>query len=297
VSAESNQNVGGYGEWRDGPDEKAWLQRALEALREGLASAGEARRASQASLAIVTGSGLGAIAEAGIERAVIPYAAIPGLAGGAVAGHEGCWRLIEIAGSLVHVLCGRRHLYEGIEPAQAGLAMRLLERLGVKRVLLTNAAGGLAPRLRVGDLMLIADHLNLMLRNPARGASGPATTPRGHVYDTAMNEALRVAAREAGLALEEGIYAAVLGPNFETRAEVAMLQRLGAAAVGMSTVPEALTARALGMRVAAISLITNTHVASAKPSSHEEVLEAGRRAVPRLVDLIRCAMPLLVDAH
>jgi purine-nucleoside phosphorylase len=201
--------------------------------------------------------------------------------------------VVEIGGAAVHVLAGRRHLYEGIDPAQAGLAMRLLARLGVRRVMLTNAAGGLAERLAVGDLMLIVDHFNMTMRDPLRGTASAGSARGGDVYDRAMGDALRRAALEGAIALQEGIYAGLLGPNYETHAEVALLRRLGADAVGMSTVAESLMARSLGMRVAAISLITNTHAAAAAPPSHEEVLEAGRRASGRLIRLICDALPSL----
>lgn len=242
------------------------------------------------SLALVTGSGLGALSELGREIGAVEFGEIPGLGAGTVAGHAGRWVLLERAGRFVYCLCGRRHLYEGIEPAQAGHAMAILARLGVGRVVLTNAAGGLSPRLAVGDLMLIRDHLNLMFCNPLRGVRPSPGHPLSHVppppYDPAVQEALRGAALAAGLPLKEGIYAGLCGPNYETRAEVAMLRRLGADAVGMSTVPEALTAARAGLGVVAVSFITNSHVAAEAPPTHAEVLATARLAGQRLLTLL-----------
>jgi purine-nucleoside phosphorylase len=245
--------------------------------------------AASASPAIVTGSGLGLLATLGRELASIDYAAIPGLGAGTVAGHAGRWALLETAAGPVHCLMGRRHLYEGVEPAAAALAMRVLARLGAKWVLLTNAAGGLTRRLIPGDLMLIDDHLNLMLRNPLIGPHdrrlGPRFPDMSAPYDAALRERLRRAALERGIELKEGVYVALTGPNYETPAEARALRRLGADAVGMSTVPEALAARQAGLAVAAVSLITNSHVMQ-EETTHEEVLERGREAAGKLRSLI-----------
>lgn len=270
------------------------IDAATDAVRHLLPSPG----LPPSELAIVSGSGLGALATLGRELAAADYAEIPGLGGSGVAGHASRWILAEAGGRTFYCLLGRRHIYEGIEPLAAGLAMRVLARLGVRRVILTNAAGGLGPGLRTGDLMLIRDHLNLMLRNPLAGAARPAGNPQDNpehyvnpyaagLYDPALCELLAHGALAAGIDLKEGVYAAVCGPSYETRAEVEMLRRMGGHAVGMSTVPEALAAADAGMRVAAISLITNSHWHRGGPACHEEVLEAAARSGRRLRDLLR----------
>ena len=250
------------------------IEQTAQWLRERLGALGTPGRA------IVTGSGLGALAAAGRELWSAAYGEIPGLpAGPAVEGHGGRWRLIELTGKRLHLLEGRRHLYEGFDLDEVIRPVRLLAALGVRELLLTNAAGGLAWRLEPGDLMLAGDHINAM----GARAEWHAGTP---IYDPTMNENLRKAALGAGIDLKEGVYAGLKGPNYETPAEVAALRRMGADAVGMSTVPEALAARGEGMRVAAISVITNVHRPGAPPPSHGEVLRAGAQAAGRLSRLI-----------
>ena len=283
---------------RGNPDENA-VDQAAEVIGGRLGASDAVR------LAVVSGSGLGILSRMGCEAGVVPFREIPGLGEGSVAGHDGLWSLLEVGGRAIYCLAGRRHLYEGIMPPVAGYAMRLLARLGVERVILTNAAGGLSPRLGIGDLMLIRDHLNGMLCNPLVGCpeepvshpkSATPTHPRaavsGEVYDPSMSDQLCAAALAERIELQEGIYAALRGPCYETPAEVTMLRRAGADAVGMSTVPEALVARALGLRVAAISLITNSHVAAATPPTHDEVLEVARRSGERLKRLLARAIEL-----
>ncbi len=243
-------------------------------------------------LAVVAGSGLGGLAAIGRVRAELGFEAIPGLGAGAVDGHAGRWLLIEVGAERVFVLLGRRHLYEGIAPRAAVLAIRVLARLGVGRVVLTNAAGGLTRRLAPGDLMLATGHINLMFANPLLGPNDERLVPRfpdmSRPYSPALSRLIREAARERGTALKEGVYAAVSGPTYETRAEAAMLARLGADAAGMSTVPEVLAARHAGLEAAAVSLITNSHAGPRHgPTTHEEVLKAARRSGDRLAGLIR----------
>lgn len=180
--------------------------------------------------------------------------------------------------------------------------MRVLARLGVRRVILTNAAGGLGSGLRTGDLMLIRDHLNLMLRGPLSGGNDGEDGDCGNgagvraedfppgFYDAELCRILARGALETGVELKEGVYAAVSGPCYETRAEVEMLRRMGADAVGMSTVPETLAAVEAGLRVAAISLITNSHWHHGGPASHEEVLEAAACSGQKLRDLLQWAI-------
>jgi purine-nucleoside phosphorylase len=242
-------------------------------------------------IAIILGSGLGQLADR-IERATnIPYADIPGFPSSTVVGHAG--RLI--AGSIeacdVVALSGRFHLYEGHSAATAGLPVRVAHALGARVLFVSNAAGGIRATLRPGDLMLIDDHINLMWRNPLIGpvVDGDERFPdMSAPYDRELLSILREVALDAGLPVAEGVYAAVLGPSYETPAEVRMLRWMGADAVGMSTIPEVLTARALGMRVAGVSCITN-HAAgmTGQPLSHHEVLEIGERVKETFERLVR----------
>lgn len=244
---------------------------------------------ARAPLAVVAGSGLGGLTDLGRVAASIDYSAIPALGSANVAGHAGRWTLLETPSGPVHCLLGRRHLYEGIEPRVAGLLMRVAARIGIRDVLLTNAAGGLAGRLVPGDLMLIDDHINLAMRNPLLGAHdarlGPRFVDLSEPYDRAMQAALLEIALRSGIALKRGTYLALSGPSYETPAEVRAFRRLGADAVGMSTVPETLAARQAGLRVAAISMITNSHVEQG-PTTHEEVLSRGREGASRLLRLV-----------
>jgi purine-nucleoside phosphorylase len=225
---------------------------------------------------VVLGSGLGAWAE-GLASAVrVPYARIPGMVASTVPGHAGnlC---VGLAGDVpVACLQGRVHLYEGHDPARVVFGVRLLARLGCRAVLLTNAAGGLEAGWAPGDLMLVTDHLNLMGRNPLSGPNDDALGPRfpdmTEAYDPELRALARAAAAACGFALREGVYAGLLGPTYETPAEIRMLRTLGANAVGMSTVPEVIALRHLGVRAAAISCITNMAAGmSATKLDHREV--------------------------
>lgn len=242
-------------------------------------------------IAIILGSGLGQLAER-IERATnIPYADIPGFPVSTVAGHAG--RLV--AGSIesceVIALSGRFHLYEGHTAAVAGLPVRIAHALGATVLFVSNAAGGIRETLRPGDLMILEDHLNLMWRNPLIGpvVDGDERFPdMSAPYDSELRAILRDVALDAGIPITEGVYAALLGPCYETPAEVRMLRWMGADAVGMSTVPEVLTARAIGMRVAGVSCITNQAAGMTnQPLSHHEVLEVGVRVQDAFERLVR----------
>jgi purine-nucleoside phosphorylase len=242
-------------------------------------------------VAIILGSGLGQLADR-IERATnIPYADIPGFPPSTVVGHAG--RLV--AGSIeacdVIALSGRFHLYEGHSAATAGLPVRVAHALGARALFVSNAAGGIRSTLRPGDLMLIEDHINLMWRNALIGpvVDGDERFPDTSApYDREMLSILREVALDAGIPVTEGVYAGMLGPSYETPAEVRMLRWMGADAVGMSTIPEVLTARALGMRVAGVSCITN-HAAgmTSQPLSHHEVLEIADRVKEAFERLVR----------
>jgi purine-nucleoside phosphorylase len=231
-------------------------------------------------LGVVLGSGLGALAEELVGARSIPYADVPHLPTSTVAGHAGRLWLGDLGGVQVACLQGRVHAYEGHPLARVVFGVRLLAELGCSVVLLSNAAGGIADRLAAGSLMRIEDHMNLMGDSPLRGpaARGPRFPDMSQAYDVELAQLCERAAREGQVALERGVYAAVLGPSYETPAEIRMLRALGADAVGMSTVPEVIALRQMGVRVGAVSCITNLAAGrSAQPLSHAEVeATAGR---------------------
>ncbi len=236
---------------------------------------------------LTLGSGLGRLAEDVTDPLVIPAAEV-GLPSSTVPGHAG--RLIAgtLAGVPVLVQQGRVHLYEGATAAEAAAAVRAAAEVGADTFVVTNAAGGIALDFMPGDLMLITDHLNLTGTSPLLG--GPAFVDLKDAYDPA----LRAAALEAGGdQLVEGVYAGLVGPAFETPAEVAMLRTLGASAVGMSTVTEVIAARALGLRVAGFSLITNVHRPGGTPTAHDDVLTVAAATGPRLAAILRHLLPRL----
>ena len=241
-------------------------------------------------VAIVLGSGLGDVAEQVRNAVRVPYADIPGFPQPGAPGHKGELVAGTLQGVPVLVQSGRFHLYEGHPAAVAALPVRVFARLGVRTLVVTNAAGGIRRTFRPPTLMLMADHLNLMFRNPLEGAvaEGEQRFPdMSDPYDRALRALARDVARHEKIVLEEGVYAAVLGPSFETPAEIRMLERLGADAVGMSTVPEVIAARARGIRCLGCSSITNVAAGlSAAPLSHEEVLAAGRQVAGQLATLI-----------
>lgn len=212
-------------------------------------------------LGLVLGSGLGGLADAVQDATAIPYAELPGFPVGSVAGHAGRLVLGTLAGTPVVVLQGRAHLYEGIGASDLAVPVRTVRALGAETLVLTNAAGSLNPQAGPGSLMALTDHINLMGANPLTGANDEAIGPRfvglGDAYDLDLRAALRAAAGAEGVALSEGVYLAVAGPSFETPAEIRAFKLLGADAVGMSTVPEVIVARHCGLRVAAVSAITN----------------------------------------
>ncbi|MFS8637518.1 MAG: purine-nucleoside phosphorylase [Gemmatimonadota bacterium] len=240
---------------------------------------------------LVLGSGLGPLADELEDAVRIPYAEIPGFAPVTAEGHKGVF----VAGTLEGVEClalqGRYHLYEGHPPEAVTLPVRVGAALGARTLIVTNAAGGLDPTFRAGDLMIIQDHINLMWRNPLIGPAldGEARFPdMSEPYDGELRRIAEEVASERGIRVVRGVYAALAGPSYETPAEIRMLRRFGADAVGMSTVPEVLVARALGIRVLGISLITNLAAGlSAQPLSHEEVLQAGVAAAGRFASLVR----------
>jgi len=242
-------------------------------------------------VAIVLGSGLGGLADTVRDAIRLPYAEIPGFPAPGAPGHKGELVAGMLEGVPVLVQSGRFHLYEGHAPSVAGLPVRVFARLGVPTLIVTNAAGGIRHTFRPPTLMLIADHINLMWRNPLVGPveEGEERFPdMSDPYDRELQALAREVARQEQVSLEEGVYAALLGPSFETPAEIRMLQRLGADAVGMSTVPEVVVARARGIRCLGFSAITNVAAGlSPQNLSHEEVLDAGRQVAGALERLIK----------
>ena len=251
---------------------------------------------------IVLGSGLGAVAEAVSSPRFVPYATIPHFPQSTVEGHSG--RIVAglLGGVPVIVMQGRVHYYEGYTPQQVTFPMRVLGRLGLETVILTNAAGGINPNYQIGDLVLLADHINMLGFNPligpneARFGDGKATGLRffdmTQAYSVELRGKAQQAARAEGFTMHEGVYLATSGPSFETPAEIKAFRTLGADLVGMSTVPETIVARHMGIRVLGISCVTNLAAGiSATHLSHEEVFEAGGRVQHRLAGLFTRLVP------
>jgi xanthosine phosphorylase len=240
---------------------------------------------------IVLGSGLGSVADAVHDAAVAGYDELPGFPRPGVAGHTGRAVLGRLAGVPVAVLQGRAHLYEGGDPEALRTPVRALRAAGADTLILTNAAGSLRAELGPGSLMAIADHINLTGSNPLVGPNDDALGPRfpslRDAYDPGLRATLHATAEALGIPLAEGVYLAVSGPTFETAAEIRAFRTLGADAVGMSTVPETILARHAGLRVAAISTITNlAEGMSAEPLSHEQTLRDAERAAGSLARLL-----------
>jgi len=257
------------------PDTRiAAIEAATAAVRARLGSAAP-------RVAIVLGSGLGDLAAAVSKPTRIPYADIPGFPAPGVAGHKGELVAGTLEGVPVLVQSGRFHLYEGHPIETSALPVRVFARLGIRTLVVTNAAGGIRSTFRPGTLMLIADHVNFMFRNPLIGPAleGEERFPdMSDPYDRELRQLARDVARERRIALDEGVYVGLLGPSYETPAEIRMLQRFGVDAVGMSTVPEVIVARARGIKCLGFSTITNL-AAGISPTalSHQEVLEVGRQ--------------------
>ncbi len=251
----------------------------------------------QPKTAIVLGSGLSALADAVQQAASIDFRAIPHFPISTIPGHQGRLVLGELEGQPVAVMQGRTHYYEGYSIQQVTLPIRVLRLLGVDTLILTNAAGGLNPSFRSGDLMLIVDHINLLGMagtNPLRGPNDPELGPRfldmSTAYDRELRELAWQAAAAEGIPLHRGVYVGLAGPTFESPAEIRFLRLIGGDAVGMSTTSETVAARHGGMRVLGISGISNVaidQIDSPSQASHEEVLEAGALLVPRMTALVR----------
>jgi purine-nucleoside phosphorylase len=257
-----------------------------------------ARAAQEVRVALVLGSGLGAFADELEEAVSLPYEEIPGFARSTVEGHAGRLVVGKIEGVSVAAMQGRFHFYEGYTLEEVTFPIRTLGLLAVKSLVLTNAAGGLNNSFTQGSLVVISDHLNLMGANPLLGHNDPRFGPRfpdlTEVYDHEYQDVAVCEAREIGLELRRGIYAALTGPSYETPAEIRMLRLLGADAVGMSTVPEAIVARHMGLRVLGLSCITNMAAGVLdRPINHEEVIETGERVRQTFAELLRRVIPRL----
>lgn len=249
------------------------------------------------TIALILGSGLSPLADE-IESAVnIPYQEIPNFPHSGVQGHAGRLVIGQLAGQMVMVMQGRSHFYEGYSPQHITFPVRVMQVMGLKTLIVTNAAGGINRNFRAGDLMLITDHLNFVgmaghhpLRGPNLDEFGLRFPSMTHVYDAELIDLARRVAAEQKITLQEGVYACVAGPSFETPAEIRFLKIIGADAVGMSTAPEATVARHGGLRVLGISSITNISIqetTSKAETSHEEVLETGKIIVPKLMLLLK----------
>jgi purine-nucleoside phosphorylase len=250
----------------------------------------------QPETAIILGSGLNALANAVESSTLLHFSEIPHFPVSTVEGHQGRLILGNLEGCPVVVMQGRAHYYEGYSMEQIGLPIRVMRLLGAENLIVTNAAGGLNMTYRPGDIMIIRDHINLIgmaglspLRGPNLSEFGPRFPNMNDAYDPAMRKSAQKIALECAIPYHTGVYICLAGPNFESPADVRFLRVIGADAVGMSTVPEVITARHSGMRVLGLSGITNTLAGEegTPPPNHEEVLEAGATLVPRLETIVR----------
>jgi purine-nucleoside phosphorylase len=246
----------------------------------------------------VLGSGLGAFAGEISERIEAPYAEIPGWPPSTAVGHAGKLVFGRLEGVEIAVMAGRAHLYEGYTPAQVTFGVRTLGALGVKGFVFTNAAGGINLSYSQGALVLISDHINLQGVNPLVGPNDDSLGPRfpdmSDAYSKSWRAAAKAVAAELGISLPEGVYAAMLGPSYETPAEIRYLRAIGADLVGMSTVPEVIAANHMGLKCLAVSCVTNMAAGILDQKiSHEEVLETGQRVRGTLVRFLKALLPRL----
>jgi purine-nucleoside phosphorylase len=240
------------------------------------------------ALGLVLGSGFAGLASLVDHPLCVPFADLPGFATPTVPGHAGRILLGSIAGTPVAVLEGRAHYYEGHDPATVTLPVRVLAELGVRTLVLTNAAGGIREDLTPGDLVCLTDHLNLMGFNPLRGPGGAERfVDLSEVYSARLRHLMAESARDLGIPLRQGVYAAVSGPSYETPAEIRALRTLGADLVGMSTVPEAIVARQCRLGVVGVSCVSNKAAGLGGPISHEEVIATGLRVRDTATRLIQ----------
>ncbi len=268
---------------------------SVDAYRQQVDAAAEAIRARtplQPRLGIILGTGLGALAREIDVEVDVPYDDLPHFPISTVESHHGRLLIGRLGGVPVYALQGRFHLYEGYTPREVTLPVRVLATLGVDTLLISNAAGGMNPHYRRGDLMMLTDHINLQGANPLVGPNvedwGPRFPDMSEPYDVALRHLAERVALEQGIKLHQGVYVAVVGPNLETRAEYRFLRMIGGDVVGMSTVPEVIVARHMGVRVLAISVITDECFPDAlEPISIEDVLAAAARAEPDLTRIMK----------
>jgi len=270
--------------------------------------AGEFERAEQAAyfvlgktglrprVALVLGSGLGEMADGLTDAVRIPYATIPGYPQPTAEGHAGQLVIGQLEGVPVAAMQGRVHFYEGLPLRDLVFPVRVFGRMGIRAVVLTNAAGGISPRLKQGCLVVLEDHINLQGTNPLVGRNdvrfGPRFPDMTNAYDPAYRKKALEAGQQLGVEITSGVYAAMTGPSYESPAEIRFLRTIGAGVVGMSTVAEVIAARHQGMRVLAISCVTNMAAGIQKaPITHEEVLETGRRVRAGFSALLAAVIP------
>lgn len=249
-------------------------------------------------VAVVLGSGLNIAAELCPDARRIPYRQLPNFPRPSVPGHSGILHLGSVKGVPVAILEGRSHFYEGCSGSEIVFPVRVMALLGVRTMVFTCAAGGIAPAVQVGSFVLIRDHLNLQGVNPLAGPHDPRWGERfvdlSEAYDPVLRRLAQQSAKAAGARCSEGVYAAMLGPSYETPTEIRMLKQQGADVVGMSTVPEVIAARQAGLRVLAIATVTNRAAGLEKtPLNHSEVLKAGKQAAGKLVGILRHLLPNL----
>ena len=247
---------------------------------------------------VILGSGLGGLADEIEDRVEIPYGEIPGWPTSTAVGHAGVLVLGTVGEVPLAVMRGRAHLYEGIPASEAVFGVRVLGRLGIKTLVVTNAAGAINESFRPGQLVLISDHVNLQGASPLVGANDDTLGPRfpdmSDAYDPELRRAAREAAGRLGIEVGEGVYAAWLGPQFETPAEIRFMRAIGGDLAGMSTVTEVIAARHMGIRCLGISVATNMAAGITEGKlGHEEVLQVGAEAQPRLTALLRGLLPAL----
>ncbi len=249
-------------------------------------------------VAVVLGSGLGAFADELADPVVIPYSEIPGWPVSTAVGHSGKLVFGKLGALHVAVMAGRAHLYEGYSPAQVTFGVRVLRHLGVHSIVFTNAAGGINLSYSQGALVLLSDHINLQGSNPLIGPNDDSEGPRfpdmTEAYSAAYRAKAHQVAHQLNIRLDDGVYAALTGPNYETPAEIRYLRTIGADLVGMSTVPEVIVANHLGMQVLAISCVTNMAAGiSPQKLDHKEVMETGYRVRDTLIRFLKALLPKL----
>ncbi|HXZ43059.1 MAG TPA: purine-nucleoside phosphorylase [Terriglobales bacterium] len=247
-------------------------------------------------IGLVLGSGLGAFADELNEAARVPYAQVPSFPRSTAVGHAGQMVIGKAGDVPVVVMQGRVHLYEGYSASEVVFPARVLGRMGIRALILTNAAGGINLEYKQGALVVLTDHINLQEQNPLVGPNderfGPRFPDMTHAYYKPYRVLALEAARKLGKTIHEGVYAALLGPSYETPAEIRYLRTIGADLVGMSTIPEVIVARQMGIKILAISCVTNMAAGILdKPLNHEEVLETGRRVQADFVALLKALLP------